>query len=280
MREINVTEITAAVRQACIDANCNMPQDVLNAVEKFKKVEESPIALEVFDKIQQNAKLARDKQVAICQDTGVVVIFAEIGQDVHIVGGNFMDAINEGVRQGYKDGYLRYSVVRDPMDRVNTEDNTPAVVHTSLVEGDKIKLTVAPKGFGSENMSAMKMFTPAATREDIVSFVAECVEKAGSLPCPPIIVGVGLGGTSEMAAVLAKKACVSPLDAPAKNEFYEDLQQEMLERINALGIGPQGFGGTVTCLGVKILSYPTHIAGLPCFVNIGCNVTRHCEVIL
>ena len=257
-----------------------MPQDVLNAVEKFKKVEESPIALEVFDKIQQNAKLARDKQVAICQDTGVVVIFAEIGQDVHIVGGNFMDAINEGVRQGYKDGYLRYSVVRDPMDRVNTEDNTPAVVHTSLVEGDKIKLTVAPKGFGSENMSAMKMFTPAATREDIVSFVAECVEKAGSLPCPPIIVGVGLGGTSEMAAVLAKKACVSPLDAPAKNEFYEGLQQEMLERINALGIGPQGFGGTVTCLGVKILSYPTHIAGLPCFVNIGCNVTRHCEVIL
>ena len=280
MREINVTEITAAVRQACIDANCNMPQDVLNAVEKFKKVEESPIALEVFDKIQQNAKLARDKQVAICQDTGVVVIFAEIGQDVHIVGGNFMDAINEGVRQGYKDGYLRYSVVRDPMDRVNTEDNTPAVVHTSLVESDKIKLTVAPKGFGSENMSAMKMFTPAATREDIVSFVAECVEKAGSLPCPPIIVGVGLGGTSEMAAVLAKKACVSPLDAPAKNEFYEGLQQEMLERINALGIGPQGFGGTVTCLGVKILSYPTHIAGLPCFVNIGCNVTRHCEVIL
>ncbi len=280
MREINVTEITAAVRQACIDANCNMPQDVLNAVEKFKKVEESPIALEVFDKIQQNAKLARDKQVAICQDTGVVVIFAEIGQDVHIVGGNFMDAINEGVRQGYKDGYLRYSVVRDPMDRVNTEDNTPAVVHTSLVEGDKIKLTVAPKGFGSENMSAMKMFTPAATREDIVSFVAECVEKAGSLPCPPIIVGVGLGGTSEMAAVLAKKACVSPLDAPAKNEFYEGLQKEMLERINALGIGPQGFGGTVTCLGVKILSYPTHIAGLPCFVNIGCNVTRHCEVIL
>ena len=280
MREISVTEITAAVRQACIDANCNMPQDVLNAVEKFKKVEESPIALEVFDKIQQNAKLARDKQVAICQDTGVVVIFAEIGQDVHIVGGNFMDAINEGVRQGYKDGYLRYSVVRDPMDRVNTEDNTPAVVHTSLVEGDKIKLTVAPKGFGSENMSAMKMFTPAATREDIVSFVAECVEKAGSLPCPPIIVGVGLGGTSEMAAVLAKKACVSPLDAPAKNEFYEGLQQEMLERINALGIGPQGFGGTVTCLGVKILSYPTHIAGLPCFVNIGCNVTRHCEVIL
>ena len=280
MREINVTEITAAVRQACIDANCNMPQDVLNAVEKFKKVEESPIALEVFDKIQQNAKLARDKQVAICQDTGVVVIFAEIGQDVHIVGGNFMDAINEGVRQGYKDGYLRYSVVRDPMDRVNTEDNTPAVVHTSLVEGDKIKLTVAPKGFGSENMSAMKMYTPAATREDIVSFVAECVEKAGSLPCPPIIVGVGLGGTSEMAAVLAKKACVSPLDAPAKNEFYEGLQQEMLERINALGIGPQGFGGTVTCLGVKILSYPTHIAGLPCFVNIGCNVTRHCEVIL
>ncbi|MBR4879018.1 MAG: fumarate hydratase [Clostridia bacterium] len=280
MREINVTEITAAVRQACIDANCNMPKDVLAAVEKFKKVEESPIALEVFDKIQQNAKLARDKQVAICQDTGVVVIFAEIGQDVHIVGGSFTDAINEGVRQGYKDGYLRYSVVRDPMDRVNTEDNTPAVVHTSLVEGDKIKLTVAPKGFGSENMSAMKMFTPAATREDIVSFVAECVEKAGSLPCPPIIVGVGLGGTSEMAAVLAKKACVSPLDAPAKNEFYEGLQQEMLERINALGIGPQGFGGTVTCLGVKILSYPTHIAGLPCFVNIGCNVTRHCEVIL
>lgn len=280
MREINVTEITAAVRQACIDANCNMPQDVLDAVEKFKKVEESPIALEVFDKIQQNAKLARDKQVAICQDTGVVVIFAEIGQDVHITGGSFMDAINEGVRQGYKDGYLRFSVVRDPMDRVNTEDNTPAVVHTSLVEGDKIKLTVAPKGFGSENMSALKMFTPAATREDIVSFVAECVEKAGSLPCPPIIVGVGLGGTSDMAAVLAKKACVSPLDAPAQNELYEGLQQEMLERINALGIGPQGFGGTVTCLGVKILSYPTHIAGLPCFVNIGCNVTRHCEVIL
>lgn len=280
MREINVNEITAAVRQACIDANCNMPQDVINAVAKFKEIEESPVALEVFDKIQQNAKLARDKQVAICQDTGVVVIFAEIGQDVHITGGSFTDAVNEGVRQGYKDGYLRFSVVRDPMDRVNTGDNTPAVIHTSLVEGDKIKLTVAPKGFGSENMSALKMFTPAATREDIVSYVAECVEKAGSLPCPPIIVGVGLGGTSDMAAVLAKKACVSPLDAPAQNEFYAELQQEMLERINALGIGPQGFGGTVTCLGVKILSYPTHIAGLPCFVNIGCNVTRHCEVII
>ena len=160
MREINITEITSAVRQACIDANCNMPKDVLEAVEKFKQQEESPIALEVFDKIQQNAKLAREKQVAICQDTGVVVIFAEVGQDVHIVGGSFTDAINEGVRQGYRDGYLRFSVVRDPMDRVNTEDNTPAVVHTSIVEGDKIKLTVAPKGFGSENMSALKMFTP------------------------------------------------------------------------------------------------------------------------
>lgn len=280
MREINVKEITSAVRQACIDANYNMPKDVLDAVGKFKNIEESPIALEVFDKIQQNAKLAKDKQVAICQDTGMAVIFAEIGQDVHIVGGNFKDAVNEGVSQGYKDGYLRFSVVRDPLDRVNTGDNTPAVLHTSLVDGDKIKITVAPKGFGSENMSAMKMFTPAATREDIVSFVAQCVEKAGSLPCPPIIVGVGLGGTSDMAAVLAKKACVSHLDSPAQSEFYEGLENEMLERINALGIGPQGFGGRVTCIGVKVLSYPTHIAGLPCFVNIGCNVTRHSEVIL
>ena len=280
MREIDIKEITAAVRQACIDANCNMPKDVIEAVAKFKEVEESPTALEVFDKIQQNAKLARDKQVAICQDTGVVVIFAEIGQDVHIKGGSFTDAVNEGVRQGYKDGYLRFSVVADPMNRVNTGDNTPAVIHTSLVPGDKIKLTVAPKGFGSENMSKMKMFTPAATRDDIINYVAQCVEEAGSLPCPPIIVGVGLGGTSDMAAVLAKKACVSPLDSPAQSEYYEQLQKDMLEKINSLGIGPQGFGGRVTCIGVKVLSYPTHIAGLPCFVNIGCNVTRHCEVII
>lgn len=280
MRELSTTEITQAVRKACIDANCNMPKDVLSALEKMKKTEESPIALEVFDKIAQNAMLAKDKQVAICQDTGVVVIFAEVGQDVHITGGSFMDAINEGVRQGYKDGYLRYSVVRDPLDRVNTEDNTPAVVHTSLVPGDKIKLTVSPKGFGSENMSAMKMFTPAAKREDIINFVVECVEKAGSLPCPPIVVGVGLGGTSDMAAVLAKKACVTSLDAPAQNQMYKELQDEMLEKINNLGIGPQGFGGRVTAIGVNILSYPTHIAGLPCFVNIGCNVTRHCEVVL
>ena len=280
MRELSTSEITKAVRQACMDANYNMPKDVLSALDNMKQNEESPIALEVFDKISQNAMLARQKQVAICQDTGVVVIFAEVGQDVHITGGNFMDAINEGVRQGYKDGYLRYSVVRDPLDRVNTEDNTPAVVHTSIVPGDQIKLTVSPKGFGSENMSKMKMFTPAAKKEDIINFVVECVEQAGSLPCPPIVVGVGLGGTSDMAAVLAKKACVKSLDAAPQNQMYKELEEEMLKRINQLGIGPQGFGGRVTAIGVNILSYPTHIAGLPCFVNIGCNVTRHCEVIL
>lgn len=280
MREISTVDITKAVRDACIDANCNMPEDVLCALSDMSKQEKSPIALEVFDKIAKNAELARKKQVAICQDTGVVVVFAEIGQDVHIIGGDFTDAVNEGVRQGYKDGYLRYSVVADPLNRVNTNDNTPAVLHMSIVPGEKLKLTVSPKGFGSENMSALKMFTPAAKRDDIIDFIVACVDKAGSLPCPPIIVGVGLGGTSEKAAILAKQACVKSLSAPPQDEFYAQLERDVLKKVNDLGIGPQGFGGTVTAIGVNILSYPTHIAGLPCFVNIGCNVTRHREVVL
>ena len=227
-----------------------------------------------------NAALAAKKEVPVCQDTGMAVIFAEIGQDCHIVDGDFETAINEGVRRGYVDGYLRLSVVSDPMRRVNTNDNTPAIIHTSIVPGDQIHITVAPKGFGSENMSAIKMFTPAATRDDVVGFIVDTMSKAGSNPCPPMIVGVGLGGTFEKAAYLAKKAVCTPLDAPAQDEFYADLEKEITEKANELGIGPQGWGGTVTALKVRVMAFGTHIAGLPCAVNIGCHVTRHQEFTL
>lgn len=275
MREIRVTEVTALVKELCIKANIELTPDICAAIEKGRAEEKSPVGQEIFLKMEENFRLARENAVPVCQDTGMAVIFMEIGQDVHLTGGLLEDAVNEGVRQGYVEGYLRCSVVKDPLRRENTQDNTPAVLYVSLTEGDKIHITVAPKGFGSENMSAMRMFTPAATEEDILSFIVGAVEKAGSNPCPPVMVGVGLGGTSDKAAYLAKRALLRPAGQWSGDAFYQRLEQEALRRINKLGIGPQGLGGTVTALHVAMEPFPTHIAGLPCVVNIGCHVTRH-----
>ena len=280
MREISANLITEKVKEACIAANCRLPEDVLESFRQGKEREQSPLGRQIFDKMLENAELAARKEAPVCQDTGMAVIFAEIGQDCHIVDGDFEAAVNEGVRRGYVEGYLRLSVVGDPMRRENTNDNTPAIIHTNIVPGDQIHITVAPKGFGSENMSAIKMFTPAATREDVVNYIVDVMSKAGSNPCPPMIVGVGIGGTFEKAAYLAKKAVCTPLDAPAQDEFYAELEREITDKANKLGIGPQGWGGTVTALKVRVMTFGTHIAGLPCAVNIGCHVTRHQEFTL
>ncbi|GFR36456.1 fumarate hydratase [Thermobrachium celere] len=234
----------------------------------------------ILDILIKNSEIAENEKMPMCQDTGMAVVFMEIGQDVHIVGGNLEDAINEGVRQGYIEGYLRKSVVKDPLDRVNTKDNTPAIIHYSIVPGDKIKITVAPKGFGSENMSRLKMLKPADGVEGVKKFVLETVKEAGPNPCPPIVVGVGIGGTFEKAAFLAKKALLRSVDEENKNPYYAQLEKELLEEINKLGIGPQGFGGLTTCLGVNIEVYATHIAGLPVAVNINCHATRHKEAVI
>lgn len=279
MREINCEEITNAVAEMCVEANLRLPCGMRECIEGAKKSEESELCRSVLDDIAANIDCAEELGVPICQDTGMAVIFAEIGQDVHI-NGDFESAVNAGVARGYIDGRLRLSIVGDPLERVNTGDNTPAVIHTRLVGGDKIKLTVAPKGFGSENMSRLKMFTPSATQDDIVSFVAETVSIAGSNPCPPIVVGVGIGGDFELSALLAKKALCRDLAVRHPEPLYAELERKMLEKINDLGIGSQGFGGTVTALYVNIEKAPTHIAGLPVAVNIGCHVTRHCERLL
>lgn len=275
MREINCEEITNAIAEMCVEANLRLPCGMRECIEDAKGSEESELCRSVLDDIAANIDCAAELGVPICQDTGMAVIFAEIGQDVHI-SGDFESAVNAGVARGYIDGRLRLSIVGDPLERVNTGDNTPAVIHTRLVAGDKIKLTVAPKGFGSENMSRLKMFTPSATHEDIVDFVAETVSIAGSNPCPPIVVGVGIGGDFEYAALLAKKALCRDLAVRHPEPLYAELERKMLEKINDLGIGSQGFGGTVTALYVNIEKAPTHIAGLPVAVNIGCHVTRHC----
>lgn len=277
MREIQVSEITALVRKLCIDANYYLPADIRQAFVNGKAAEESPLGQEIFDQMLGNCDLARRSDMPVCQDTGMAVIFAEVGQDVHLIGGDFETAVNEGVRRGYLDGYLRCSVVGDPLRRVNTDDNTPAVLYTRLVPGEKVKITVSPKGFGSENMSAMKMFTPAATKEQIVDFIAEACINAGSNPCPPIVIGVGLGGTSDRAAYLAKRALMRPAGERSRDPLYAEMELAVLDKVNASGIGPQGLGGTVTALACAIEPYPTHIAGLPCVVNIGCHVTRHAE---
>ena len=273
MRKIHTDKITDLVEKLCVQANVVLPQEMKDAFAACKKAERSPLGREIFDKMEENYRIAEERGMPVCQDTGMAVVFVELGQEVYLEGAAFEDAVNEGVRRGYVNGYLRLSVVRDPLDRVNTNDNTPAVIHTRIVPGDKIRITVAPKGFGSENMSAMKMFTPAAVPDDIVDFIVSSVETAGSNPCPPVVVGVGLGGTIEMAALCAKKALMRE-DGPV-NEFYAGLEADALRRINALGIVPQGLGGTVTALKVNILPYPTHIAGLPCVVNMGCHITRH-----
>lgn len=278
MREINVSTITSAIKDLCINANYYLDQDIKDRLTEAQDKETFPIAKEMLNKIILNADIAKNEQRPMCQDTGMACIFVELGQEVHIAGGSLEDAINEGVRQGYTEGYLRKSVVKDPLDRVNTKDNTPAIIYYNIVPGDKLKITVAPKGFGSENMSAIKMLKPADGVEGVKDFIIETVKKAGPNPCPPIVVGVGLGGTFDRAANLAKKALIRPTAERNANPMYADLEKELLEKINALGIGPQGFGGRTTALAVNIEYYATHIAGLPVAVNINCHATRHTEV--
>ena len=274
MREINAAQITDTVRRLCIDANCHLTDDVKSCIRASRDGESWPGAREILDRIIENYEIADCMDQPVCQDTGVACVFLKVGQDVHIVG-NLTDAVNEGVRQGYSEGYLRKSVVRDPLDRVNTGDNTPAMIYYDIVPGDGVEITVAPKGFGSENMSKIAMLRPSDGIEGVKNFVIKAVEEAGPNPCPPIVVGVGVGGTFDKAAYLAKRALLRPLDEPNANPFYAELERELLERINALGIGPQGFGGRTTALAVNIESFPTHIAGLPVAVNINCHVTRH-----
>lgn len=279
MREIKAAEITKIVRDLCIDANCHLPSDVKEAIEGCRECEPFPIARTILDKIEENFHIADADNVPICQDTGLACVFLEIGQDVHIEG-DLKEAVNEGVRRGYTEGYLRKSCVKDPIDRVNTGDNTPAVLYLDLALGDQVKVTVAPKGFGSENMSQIKMLKPSDGLAGVKDFIVKVVEDAGPNPCPPIVVGVGIGGTFDKAAYLAKKALMRPLTERNSDPFYADLEEEMLKKINALGIGPQGFGGQTTALAVNIETLPTHIAGLPCAVNINCHVTRHKSAVL
>lgn len=280
MRDISVKEIEKKVAELCINANLYLPSDLEDCIKCRACEEKSSVGKNVFTDIVDNINVAREQTIPICQDTGMAVIFLEIGQDVHFVDGALYEAINNGVAKGYTDGYLRKSIVSDPLERVNTNDNTPAVIHTKIVDGDKVKIMVAPKGFGSENMSALKMMTPSATHEEIIDFVVDTVACAGSNPCPPIVVGVGIGGDFESCAYNAKKALCRPVSIRNPKALYENLEMRMLEKINRLGIGPQGFGGTVTALAVNIEQAPTHIAGLPVSVNIGCHVTRHAEVII
>ncbi len=279
MREIKAETIMETVARLCVQANLHLPCGMRECIENAAESEKSPICKSVLGDITANLDCADELGVPICQDTGMAVIFAEIGQDVHI-SGDFENAVNQGVARGYVDGKLRLSVVSDPLERVNTGDNTPAIIHTRLVAGDKIRLTVAPKGFGSENMSRLKMFTPSASQEDIVNFVVETASIAGSNPCPPIVVGVGIGGDFEQCALLAKTALCRDLSVRNPKPLYAELERKMLDGINRLGIGSQGFGGTVTALYVNIEQAPTHIAGLPVAVNMGCHVTRHAEEII
>lgn len=275
MREIDVARISEEIARLCIEANRVLPGDLEDCIACAAERETSPTGKPILDDLRANLQAAREMKLPICQDTGVAVVFAEIGQDVHLTGGDFEEAVNEGVRRGYVDGLLRCSVVADPLRRVNTGDNTPAVLHTRIVPGDRVRLLVAPKGFGSENMSRIRMFTPSASEEDIVDFVAETAKLAGSNPCPPMVLGVGIGGDFELCALLAKRALCRPVSEPNPDPYYAELERRMLERVNGLGIGPQGFGGKTTALAVAVEQYATHIAGLPVAVNVGCHVTRH-----
>lgn len=279
MREIPASLITDAVQRMCVSANCNLPGDVRRCIEQSRACEQWQPAQGILDKIIENYGIAEQNSVPICQDTGVACVFLEIGQDVHIEG-PLREAVDEGVRRGYEQGYLRKSVVRDPLERVNTGDNTPAMMYIDLVPGDKVRITVAPKGFGSENMSRIKMLRPSDGIEGVRDFVVQAVEEAGPNPCPPVVVGVGIGGTFDKAAFLAKKALMRPLDVRAEKPLYRELEQDLLERVNALGVGPQGFGGRTTALAVNIEWLPTHIAGLPVAVNLNCHVTRHATEVL
>ena len=274
MREIQATQITEVVKRLCIEANCHLPQDMKDRIQACYNQEPWPQAKEILERIIENYQIADEKDQPICQDTGMACVFLKIGQEVHVQG-DLNEAIHEGVRQGYTEGFLRKSVVRDPLDRVNTRDNTPAMIYYDLVPGDKLEITVAPKGFGSENMSRIKMLRPSDGVEGVKEFVLQTVEEAGPNPCPPIVVGVGIGGTFDKAALMAKQALMRSVEERNAVPYYAQLEQELLEKVNALGIGPQGFGGKTTALAVNIEQCPTHIAGLPMAVNINCHVTRH-----
>ena len=281
MREISVKELIPVVKKLCIDANYYMGEDVIAKIKEFKEKEESPTAISVLDILLENYELADKEQMPICQDTGIAVIFVEIGQDVHMVGGDFTEAINEGVRQGYKDGYLRKSMVADPIiDRINTKDNTPAIIYTEIVPGDKIKITIAPKGGGSENMSEVKMMKAADGIKGVVEFIVDRVSRSGGNPCPPIVVGVGLGGNFEQSALLAKKSLLRSLTEKNPDPKWAKVEEEILEKVNNLGIGPQGLGGRTTALAVHILTKPCHIASMPVAVNVQCHAARHKSAVI
>jgi len=276
VREINVSEIIPVVKKLCIDSNLHIGQDVVDKLKEFMEKEESPTAKGILELIFKNHKMAAEEKMPLCQDTGVTIVFLEIGQEVHFVGGELTEAINEGVRQGYKEGYLRKSLVDDPViERVNTGDNTPAIIYTDIVPGDKVKITVAPKGGGSENMSEVRMMKAADGIEGVKDFVVERVVESGGNPCPPVIAGVGLGGSFEQSALLAKKALLRPLTEENPDPVYNEVEQEILQRINKSGVGPQGLGGTTTALAVQILHKPCHIASMPVAVNIQCHCHRH-----
>ena len=275
MREIEVSRITDAVERMCISSNIHLPEDMKKAIHDARAQEEHPSACYVLDRMVENYQIAEKEQIPICQDTGMACVFLEIGQDVHLTGGDLYEAVHEGVRRGYTKGYLRKSVESDPVRRGNTKDNTPALITTEIVPGEQVTVTVAPKGFGSENMSALKMLKPSAGLDGIKEFILETVRKAGANPCPPIVVGIGIGGNFDHVALLAKKALLRPAASHHPDPFYASLEEELFQRINDLWIGPQGYGGRTTALAVNIETLPTHIAGLPCAVNISCHVTRH-----
>jgi fumarate hydratase subunit alpha len=280
MKEIHVDEIILAIRSLCMKANYDLGSDIMTGFKTALKNETSPLGQEVLERLIENAEIAHNEQVPMCQDTGMAVLFVEIGQDMHVVGGSLTDAINEGVRQGYEKGFLRKSVVKDPFERVNTGDNTPAIIHYDIVPGDTLRLVIAPKGFGSENMGGLKMCKPSEGLEGAMQFVVDTVDRAGGNPCPPIIVGVGVGGSMEKATFLAKKALLREVGEHNPEERLAKIEEELLNRINRLGIGPQGFGGVTTALAVNLEVFPTHIAGMPVAVNIGCHATRHKEITL
>jgi len=280
MRELNVSGITAAVKELCMTANYDLGSDVYSRLQESRKAETTEVGKNILNMIIQNAEIARRERVPICQDTGFGVVFVELGQEVHLTGGTLNEAIHEGVRQGYTDGYLRKSIVEDPLRRVNTKDNTPAVIHVELVPGDAVKIVVAPKGGGSENMSEVRMMKPADGEDGVKDFVIERVTRSGANPCPPIIVGVGIGGTFEKSAILAKKALLREIGDRHPDSYYAAMERELLERINRIGIGPQGLGGKTTALEVFIEAHPCHIASLPVAVNINCHAARHKSVTL
>ena len=280
MREVSCNNITEVIERLCIEAAVMLPQPLRLLLERAAEREESQAGAAALADIVENFKYAAACGLPICQDTGMAVVFADVGQDVHITGGSFEDAVNEGVRRGYKQGLLRNSIVRDPLRRVNTDDNTPCVLHVRIVSGDALCLHVAPKGFGSENMSAMRLFLPTDGSGAIEDFIVDTVSGAGADPCPPVVLGVGLGGTIEQCALIAKRALLRPVDVRNSDEYYADMERRVLEKINCLGIGPQGFGGRFTAVAVNIEAFPVHIAGLPCVVNMGCHATRHAHAVM